>query len=413
MTAPEEATASQSPQRVGESRGRAVRLAPAVAFVCVWLGGSWVIVGSWLKPLLPGGWLTVAAGAALGVVPIWTLIRGFTGALYPSVAIRLLVLRPFWYAMLFMPLLAIAGVIGGVAGLPFAASGPWGRAMLAAAGAVFMVASIVGYAGTRRLVTERLDVHLPRLPSVLDGLRIVQISDLHVGPHTSKGFLRRVAESVDRAGADLIVITGDQVDDFAQDVEHFAAAFGSLQAPLGVYAIAGNHDIFAGWNGVHRRLVDAGFSVLVNEAVVLERDGERLWLAGTGDPAAIGWPLGDCAGAAPDIERTLADVPAEEPVLALAHNPALWPALVRRGVDLTLSGHTHYGQFALPRLGWSVATPFLRLAMGWHRQGRSLLYINPGTNYWGLPLRIGTPPEVTVFTLRATRGDAFMAAATA
>jgi predicted MPP superfamily phosphohydrolase len=160
--------------------------------------------------------------------------------------------------------------------------------------------------------------------------------------------------------------------------------------------------------------------VLVNEAVPLEPtrtdgpsessestdpDGPRLWLAGTGDPAGRGWSGGGARAAAPDVERTLAAVPPDEPVLAIAHNPALWPALAARGVDLTLSGHTHYGQLAIPRLGWSMASPFLKLAMGTHRRGRSLLYIHPGTNYWGIPFRLGTPPEVAVLTLRAARGD--------
>jgi len=84
----------------------------------------------------------------------------------------------------------------------------------------------------------------------------------------------------------------------------------------------------------------------------------------------------------------------------LAHNPALWPAIARRGASLTLSGHTHHGQFSIPRLGWSLASPFLEHAMGVHRLGGSLLYIHPGTNYWGIPFRIGALPEVTVLTLR-------------
>jgi predicted MPP superfamily phosphohydrolase len=78
--------------------------------------------------------------------------------------------------------------------------------------------------------------------------------------------------------------------------------------------------------------------------------------------------------------------------------------LADRGVELTLSGHTHYGQMAIPRLGWSLASPFVEHAMGRHRQGGSELYINPGTNYWGIPFRLGTPAEVTVLTLR--RGSA-------
>src|SRR4029077_17153300 len=102
----------------------------------------------------------------------------------------------------------------------------------------------------------------------------------------------------------------------------------------------------------------------------------------------------------PDVERALARVPAATTVVALAHNPALWPVLAERGVALTLSGHTHWGQFAFPRLGWSLASPFLEHAMGGHRSGDALLYINPGTGYWGIPFRLGAYPEITVVTLR-------------
>ena len=234
---------------------------------------------------------------------------------------------------------------------------------------------------------------------------MVQISDLHVGPHTSRRFLERIAETVRQQRPDLIVITGDLVDDFSRDVDYFTNSLGDLRSPLGTFAVAGNHDVYAGWNAVRSGLSRAGLTVLVNQAIPLKRNGQRLWLAGTGDPAA-GSRLGvGSASAAPDIERTLSGIPADEPVLALAHNPALWPALARHGVDLTLSGHTHYGQLAIPGRNWSMASPFVDLAMGSHRMGRSLLYINPGTNYWGIPFRVGTPPEVTVLTLRTSNED--------
>ena len=88
-------------------------------------------------------------------------------------------------------------------------------------------------------------------------------------------------------------------------------------------------------------------------------------------------------------------------MIAFAHNPALWPLLAKRGVALTLSGHTHWGQFALPKIGWSLASPFLEHAMGAHREQDSLLYISPGTGYWGIPFRIGASPEITLVTLHA------------
>jgi hypothetical protein len=120
-------------------------------------------------------------------------------------------------------------------------------------------------------------------------------------------------------------------------------------------------------------------------------------VVGTGDPA------GGRGEAGPDLEQAFARVAPGSFVLALAHNPALWPALLARGVPFTLSGHTHWGQFAIPRWDWCLASPFLTLAMGAHARGGSLLYISPGSNYWGLPFRLGTPAEVSVITLR--RGD--------
>jgi hypothetical protein len=386
------------------SRDQTFPLGPALAFVLTWLWGFWLIVGTLLQPVLPGGWATVFAGMAFGAIPVYVLARGLSGTAYPPALMRLLVLRPFWYAMLFLPLLATAGIAGAVAGLPFGASGVAGRWAVAGVGALLAVGSLVGFVGTNRLVVRHLEVQLPRLPDAFDGLRIAQVSDLHVGPHTSVRHLARAAGAVRDAVPDIVVFTGDQVDDFAQDIEHFAAAFREVTAPLGVFAVAGNHDVFAGWDAVHRGLTDLGITVLVNEAVPIERGRERIWLAGTGDPAGLSWHRGGGLRAAPDIDRTLGQIPTGEPVVALAHNPALWPDLFRRGVDLTLSGHTHYGQLAIPDWGWNVASPFLDLSMGAHRQDESLLYINPGTNYWGIPFRIGTPPEVTVLALR--RGEA-------
>jgi predicted MPP superfamily phosphohydrolase len=140
--------------------------------------------------------------------------------------------------------------------------------------------------------------------------------------------------------------------------------------------------------------------LLVNEARALRRGDDAVYLAGIGDPAA----QGDASRVAPDIARALASVPAGATVIALAHNPLLWPALAAERVALTLSGHTHWGQFALPSLSWSLASPFLEHAMGVYQNGDALLYIAPGTGYFGIPFRIGAPSEVTLVRLR--RGPA-------
>jgi uncharacterized protein len=369
----------------------------------VWMAAWWLPLGMVLAPVLPGGWLSIGVLAAATAAPLGVLLRGFAGEHYPGATQRIWVLRPFWYAQLALPLLGLAAMAGLVGGAAFGAAGAAGRWTVLGAASVLGATAAVGYIGSRRLVVKPIEARFPDLPEGLEGTRMVQISDLHVGPQTSRRHLARVAAAVAGAEPDLIAITGDQVDDHGPDVAHFAAAFRGLSAPLGVFAVPGNHDVYAGWSQVRAGLEEMGITVLVNRSVALRRGGDVFRLAGTGDPAGSAWGRGDAA-AAPDVARTVAEVPANSFVVALAHNPVLWPELARHGVQLTLSGHTHHGQLSIPRLGWSLASPFLEHAMGSYAAEGSLLYINPGTNYWGLPLRIGALPEVTVITLR--RGPA-------
>jgi uncharacterized protein len=358
---------------------------------------AWSVIAA-LVPPTPLPLVGIAALALATTIPLLTFLQHGGWRAYPTATFRLLVVRPVLYTQILLPLVAGAGLLGLLLGLP------WGVAIAAGrvSATIMLIAMALllaaGYVGSGWLVVRQVDASLPDLPAAWDGTRIAQISDLHVGPHTSRRFLSRVTESVAALAPDLIAITGDLVDDQAEDVPHFAAAVESLHAPLGVYVIPGNHDVYAGWGEVRRRLQAAlpTATILVNDARILVRDTARLAIVGTGDPAG-GRGTSDVG---PDVERTLRPVPAGTTTIALAHNPALWPALVERGVALTLSGHTHWGQFALPRWGWSLASPFLARAMGAHVEGGSLLYINPGTGYWGLPFRIGAHPEITLITLR-------------
>ena len=371
-----------------------------VFFVALWTLLMLSTIGTFVQSILPGGWLAVALLFTVLMVPAFAFVRSMTLGNAPSAFTRLFVIRPFWYAQLTLPLLAGAGLVGALIGWPFGMAVMGGQWAVLGVGTVFLLMALVGWVGSRRLQVRHFSATFDTLPPALDGLRIAQISDLHVGPHTSKRFMKRIADAVEASEPDLIAITGDQVDDYVDDVRHFEAAFGHLNAPLGVFAVAGNHDVYAGWAGVEKGLREMGMRVLVNEAEAVEYNGTRFWVAGTGDPAGQGWSRTGGRRAAPDIAKTMADVPEGGFSVVLAHNPALWPALVQQGANVTLSGHTHYGQFSLPRFRWSLASPFLDLAMGEHRQGESWLYINPGTNFWGLPFRIGALPEVTVVTLR-------------
>lgn len=372
----------------------------AAAIFASYLTASWAVIAILLHGIVAhAGWWIVAA-ALYTTLPIAMLIAFRGWPFYPGTAFRVLVVRGVLYGQLLLPFIAAAGLVGLLAGAPFGAALVVGRSSAAAVLLILLLFFLAGYVGSRRLVVRHVDAQVPGLPPEFDGLRIVQLSDLHVGPQTSRAFLRRVVATVNALHPDLIAVTGDLVDDRAEDVTPYAASLGALRAPLGVVMIAGNHDVYAGWADVERNLARAVHgTILVNDVLLLRRGAATLAILGTGDPAGRS-PWSVDARVAPDLEGAFARVPARAPVIAFAHNPVLWPSLAERGAALTLSGHTHWGQFAIPRLRWSLASPFLAHAMGGHRDGEALLYISPGTGYWGIPFRIGALPEVTLVTLR-------------
>ncbi|MEA3199851.1 MAG: uncharacterized protein QOE90_1279 [Thermoplasmata archaeon] len=380
---------------------RASFLIRVAAFFVGWSLLHFGVAAALLWGVTPGrGWTLAAAYVLLVLVPLVAVLRTFREHAYPSAATRVWVMRPFWYVQLALPFVSSAGVLGLLAGWPFGHALAWGRWAVVGMVALVIVLDVAGYVGSRALVTKRIEIAFPDLPEGLDGLTIAQLSDLHVGPHTPAAHLRSVVRRVEEAKPDLIAFTGDQVDDYDQDVARFAQVFGPLRAPLGVFAIAGNHDVYAGWPGVRDGMAGVGMRVLVNAAEPVQRGGSELWVVGTGDPAGLRSFDGPQPDVAPDISKALAGVPEGAFTLCLAHNPALWPALAQRGVRVTLSGHTHHGQLSIPLLNWCLASPFLEHAMGRHQRGASVLYINAGTNFWGIPFRLGAWPEVTIVTLR-------------
>ena len=388
---------------VERSSGARVALAraqrKAITVVLTIFVGSWVVVGALLAPVA-GGWKAVgAASFLLTVLPLGVFFRSRGRGHYPGKAVRLLVFRPMWYAQLLLIFCALGGGIAAIGGAPFGAAGWAGRGAIGVVATVYVILALSGYAGSRTLVVTPLTVTLPSLPPALEGMRIAQICDTHIGPQSSRGHLARVAAAVRAANPDLIAVAGDLIDDYAPDVSIYAAALGNLTAPLGVYIIAGNHEVYAGWEEVLPRLRALAQTTLVNESRVVEYRGTRFAIAGTGDPAA--GHRATLSVPAPDLVATLAGVPSGLFTIVLAHNPALWPPLAAAGVPLTLSGHTHWGQFSLNRAGWSLANPFLELAMGAYRRGDSLLYVSPGTNYWGIPFRVGARAELSILTLVA------------
>jgi hypothetical protein len=273
MSIEDQATLAVPATERRQPRRRVPRLR-IMATVALWSSLWWLIIGALVAPLVAGGWWTVLGAAAISVAPLLVILEQFAGG-YPSALVRVLVFRPFLYVQLATPFVALAAAAGTLAGALVGRGVLVGRWALAAAAATFTVTALVGYIGSRQLRLKHLEARFPDLPPDLDGLRIVQVSDVHVGPHTPARHLRRIVAAVEQSRPDVIALTGDHVDDYAHDVTLFAQAFGTLRAPLGVFAVPGNHDIYAGWAHVRDGLETMGAVVLVNRAVERRRGWRR------------------------------------------------------------------------------------------------------------------------------------------
>ena len=265
-----------------------------------------------------------------------------------------------------------------------------GVATLGAAG------SLIGYAlyqGLRKVAVQRLAVTLPKLATELSGFRIVQLTDIHVGPTIDGRWLRRVVEQVNALQPDVIAITGDLVDGPVANLQAQVAPIGELRARHGVYFVTGNHEYYSGvdeWLAELRRL---GVRVLRNEHVTLEIDGQHLDLAGIDDPTGKSFAPGHGS----DLPRALAGRDTSRPVILLAHQPKGAHTAADHGVALQISGHTHGGQIFPFNFLVGLDQPFVA---GLHRLRDMSIYVSTGTGYWGPPMRLGVPAEITDITLR-------------
>jgi predicted MPP superfamily phosphohydrolase len=246
----------------------------------------------------------------------------------------------------------------------------------------------------------RQELSFPDLPPDLDGLRIVQISDLHAGPLVSRGQVLRWRRLAEGERPELLLVTGDMVDSLPEEAGMVADAFRGFKAPLGRYAILGNHDYFTDPRPIWRTLRGAGLEFLENRSALVRRRGGTLALVGLQDPMAKHGHHRDIAyGPGPRPDLAVAGLPADAWRLCLSHRPSDWHLARRTGAPLTLSGHTHGGQVNfLP--GVSSALILGQYTQGLYRLGDQSLYVNRGLGVVGLPLRVGAPPEITVITLR-------------
>jgi predicted MPP superfamily phosphohydrolase len=244
---------------------------------------------------------------------------------------------------------------------------------------------------------------LPRLPQSFQGFRIAQLSDIHIGPFMPFEQIRKYAEMTNALKPDLIVLTGDFVTTDPSTQEAVVEALSGLAAPFGVFGCLGNHDA---WCRVEHSITklfrQRGIRILRSEAVPIAIQGDWINLIGTDFQSRHQF------GPSAPVANLLADVAPlmvrDRVNILLSHNPDTFDRAAELGIDLSMAGHTHGGQAALEFISPEIApsrlvTPYVA---GWFRKPGGQLYVNRGIGTIGVPIRIGAPPEITVYQL--TRG---------
>lgn len=263
------------------------------------------------------------------------------------------------------------------------------QGMAAAAGAALGTDAL--WWEPQRLVVERLSLAFPDLPAGLDGLRVVQMSDLHRSFVVSQSEIERAVAEANALEPELVLLTGDYVTRGVQYAEPCAAALSALRAPLGRYAVLGNHDHWVSADRVAAELRYAGVTILRNQALPVRRGGTDLWLVGVDDALVRRH----------DLSAAMEGVPPGAFKVALMHEPDMADEIAQHPVQLQLSGHSHGGQVRLPGMG-PLLLPKLgrKYPMGLRQVGRLRLYTNRGVGRLRLAIRFNCPPEITLITLR-------------
>ena len=372
-------------------------LLPFMIFLSVFLGlmfgiHAYVATGLVLDPQwgAPYESLGLWAIAVLGSLMVFNMMSGRVLGIPAS---RIIAWPAYvWMATVFYLLLAL-----GVSDLVLWAVGADAvetmRLRAFVAGGISLVAIAVGLrGGMRRPQVKKVEIRLPRWPAALDGYRIVQISDVHIGTLLRRPFAQYIADTANALSPDLTAVTGDLVDGSVTRLRDQVAPLSELRARDGVFFVTGNHDHYSGARDWVQEVSNLGMHVLFNSHQVIRRGDAAFTLAGVNDHTS-----GQRSGDREDLPAAFAGRDPNLPTILLAHNPQTLVEASKLGVDLQISGHTHGGQMWPFKYAVRLQTLWVAGLYSWRD---SLIYVSQGTGFWGPPVRLGAPAEITELTLR-------------
>ncbi|MHA4807747.1 metallophosphoesterase [Flavitalea flava] len=270
---------------------------------------------------------------------------------------------------------------------------------------------IYGFSNKYNYELRRVKLSFDNLPASFRGIKIIQLSDIHAGSFSDKQAVQRGVDKVMNEKPDLILFTGDLVNDVAGEMKDYTDIFSQLKAPMGVFSTLGNHDYgdYVWWETPEMKKANLenlkhlqqnmGWHLLMNEHVALEKGGEQIVLIGIENwSAKLRFPKHG------KLSQAYAGAEKYPFKILMSHDPSHWDAEVRTqypDIDLALAGHTHGMQFGIdiPGFKWSPVQYAYKQWAGLYEEGRQKLYVNRGFGFIGYPGRVGILPEITVFEL--------------